>query len=182
MRVFLLFFICLTTLSFAKIPPTPKGYHFSWNLTNVSHVRPQCLIDASRKFQIPLAVILTIMDVEKGMVGMASRNKNGTHDLGPMQINTVHLDILTRKFGVTHNDLQTNGCLNVHVGTWRIASLLKETGGDLWEALGRYHSRTRYHKTKYQGYVSRSYKKLKNDPDAFIRQVLHKANTVFYQK
>lgn len=80
------------------------------------------------------------MKKENGRNGQAVRNKNGTYDLGVMQINTLWLPTLS-KYGYTKQDLRFDGCRNVMVGTWILANSLAH-GKTIWSGVGDYHSHT----------------------------------------
>lgn len=143
----------------------------------LSEVDAECVMDASRRFKIPVAIILTILDVEGGEVGVRASNKNGTWDLGPMQVNTCHMEEL-KPFGISKYDLQTNGCLNVQAGTWLLRQLLNRHGKML-EAIGRYHSGNQPHKSNYQRKAIKAYRQLKSNPMKHIDRILDKSNEHF---
>jgi hypothetical protein len=105
----------------------------------LSPVTFRCLSDSARRFDVPLAMIMVIMDTESGRVGSASRNGDGSRDLGPMQVNTMWLPRLAG-LGVTEEILRDSGCANVAVAAWILRSALDEGGGHL-DALMSYHSR-----------------------------------------
>src|SRR3546814_5341158 len=48
----------------------------------------ECVVNAAALYHLPEPLVWTILYVEGGKVGTVSGNKNGTADLGPMQINT----------------------------------------------------------------------------------------------
>ena len=112
-----------------------------------SPVTQECLIAASRKYLVPIDIILAVLAVERGRIGEVSQNRNGTVDIGPMQINTVHFNDAAR-FGIKYEELRDNGCLNVFFGTWYLSELLEKH--ETWEAIGIYHSRTPEIKRRYQ--------------------------------
>jgi hypothetical protein len=105
------------------------------------------------------------MAVEKGKVGLAVRNTNGTYDLGPMQVNTLWLKEI-ESFGITREQLKNNGCINVQVGIWILhkhdVALRKKTGNDFlvegsvewsdhwWKVMQNYHSKTAKHAERYK--------------------------------
>ena len=155
-----------------------EGRECRWKTVNITPVRPKCIIDASRRFKVPAAVILTILDVEGGEVGISAKNKNKTWDLGPMQINTCHMEKLSR-YGITREDLETNGCLNVQVGTWLLKNHLNDTHGHVLEAIGRYHSNREPYKNRYQQKAVKAYRVLKSNPAKHIDRVLAKTNRLF---
>jgi hypothetical protein len=54
-------------------------------------VTPDCVADAAREHDVPLAALMGILAAEGGTVGIAVRNANGSFDLGPMQVRCVGL-------------------------------------------------------------------------------------------
>jgi hypothetical protein len=78
------------------------------------------------------------MEVESGQVGRISRNRNGTYDMGPMQINSFWLPRL-KALGITEGAVTDHGCVNLAVGAWLLRSHLKRTGR-LDRAVSDYHS------------------------------------------
>ena len=125
-----------------------------------------------------VSIILTILDVEGGEVGVRASNKNGTWDLGPMQVNTCHMEELA-PFGISKFDLQTNGCLNVQAGTWLLRQLLNRNNGKMLEAIGKYQSSNQPYKSRYQRKAINAYKQLKNNPMKHIERILDKSNEHF---
>ena len=147
----------------------------TWNSSSpVSAVTPQCLVRASNSFDVPLALLLAVMDVEGGRVGAVEWNRNRTCDMGPMQVNSCHMSELG-DFGITRDDITNNGCLNVYTAAWIIKGHIEKTG-DLVEAVGRYHSKTPYYKERYLRKIAEAYHVLKRDPSASIERILAKAN------
>jgi hypothetical protein len=106
-----------------------------------------CLEDISRLFQVPLSMLLLVMDVEQGKVGKESRNRNGSKDYGPMQINSVWLPKLQR-LGITEDLLRDHGCVNAAAAAWLLRSHLIETRDPL-KAISVYHSRRPDLKKRY---------------------------------
>ena len=105
-----------------------------------------CIFLAAQTYSIPPAVLLGIYQVEAGSVGQAvGPNKNGSYDLGPMQINTIWLPELAAQWGVSTNTayrwVKDDPCTNVGVSAWILRSHLDETQ-DLSRAIAYYHSRT----------------------------------------
>lgn len=93
-------------------------------------------------------LVTAIRLTEGGTVGQVSRNKNGSFDIGPMQINSTHLPLLSR-YGITYDALLNNGCQNIFVGTWILHNELQGSPA-LWSAIGNYNSRTPVHNIEYQ--------------------------------
>ena len=53
-----------------------------------------CVLDAARISGMPVAALFAILATEGGKTGEAMSNRNGTWDLGPFQVNTIHLNEL----------------------------------------------------------------------------------------
>jgi len=66
-------------------------------------------------------------------------NKNGSTDIGIMQINTIHLPVLKTKFGVTRNDLFDPNT-NIHIGAWVLSNCLNKHGLN-YKAINCYNGR-----------------------------------------
>ena len=111
----------------------------------------ECLADCSRRFEVPIAMLLMVMDQEQGQVGMSMKNKNGTRDLGPMQINTLWLKSLAA-LGISESLVRDDGCVNLAVGAWILRGHLKRTN-DFKAAVSDYHSRKKALGRKYLGNV-----------------------------
>ncbi len=114
----------------------------------------ECVVRASSHFGVPIPVLLGILRVEGGRPGMESPNRNGSFDLGPMQINDrVWVPVLARLTGGDHGVaraiLRDNGCANMIFAAWIVRQHLNATG-DLATAVGWYHSRTPVHMARYQ--------------------------------
>lgn len=84
-----------------------------------------------------------IRDQEAGWIGAEILNRNGSHDLGPMQINSQWVDRLSiqlkRSPGLIRHWLIRNPCFNVDVARWIFLAGLAATN-DYWRAIGIYHS------------------------------------------
>lgn len=109
----------------------------------------ECVQYSAQKYSIPPAVIGAIILTENGRPGRISRNRNRTVDIGPMQINSTWLHRL-RRLGIGYAELKNNSCLNVDVGTWILAKNIRDRNGDLWKAIGDYHSRRPIEAWRYQ--------------------------------
>lgn len=112
-----------------------------------------CLMLASQTYSVPPAVLVGIYKAEGGKVGQEVRNKNGSYDMGPMQINTVWLPQLAEKWGVNESTarkwVRDDACINVEIAAWILKSHLLETGS-LSQAIAHYHSRTPIYGGRYQ--------------------------------
>lgn len=109
----------------------------------------ECVNDAAEAFGIEPIVLWTLLDVESGTVGRTSRNTNGTEDIGPMQINTIHLPHLAQ-YGIDYSTLRDNLCININVGAYIFTREYAQTK-NVAMAIARYHSRTPRHQQRYLG-------------------------------
>lgn len=105
-----------------------------------------CIFMAAQTYGIPPAVLLGIYQVEAGRVGQeVGPNRNGSYDLGPMQINTIWLPELATQWGVSVSTarrwVRDDSCTNVGVAAWILRRHIDETQ-DLSRAISHYHSRT----------------------------------------
>lgn len=106
-----------------------------------------CVHAAAQRFSVPPSLIRAIMRVEGGRTGQLSPNRNGSFDIGPMQINSLWLPEIERRGGSLEL-IRDHRCANIHFGTWLLAREL--SGLDparidrevFWRAVGNYHSRT----------------------------------------
>lgn len=110
-----------------------------------SKILAACLMLASQTYSVPPAVLVGIYKVEGGQIGQEVHNKNGTYDLGPMQINTIWMPQLAEKWGVNEDTarkwVRDDACTNVGVAAWILKGHLDETQS-LSQAIAHYHSRT----------------------------------------
>lgn len=89
---------------------------------------PPCVEQVAEVYQLPVELLQAIHTVEGGRPGtMAGPNRNGTYDLGPMQINTIWLPTL-REMGITRNHLLDDPCTNIAVGAWIYRQALNRHG------------------------------------------------------
>ncbi|MDO7842882.1 lytic transglycosylase domain-containing protein [Sphingomonas immobilis] len=112
-----------------------------------------------------------LRDQEAGWVGAAVRNRNGSHDLGPLQINTWWVpriaSLLSRRKDHVRWWLQNDVCFNVDTASWIFRSALMTTK-DYWKAVGLYHSPTGWRQERYAAAVARRLS-LRFGPSIFAR-------------
>lgn len=98
-----------------------------------------------------------LRDQEGGWVGAAVANSNGTHDLGPLQVNSWWVPKIAKLVGrpETHvrSWLQHDACFNAEAARWIFLSGLAVTG-DYWKAIGVYHSPTGWRQARYANSVA----------------------------
>ncbi len=128
---------------------------------NDAHARPsvtvnhanfldiETLCEVSTVHHVPLWALLGILATEKGKIGQAVQNHNKTWDMGPFQINTIHINNLLAK-GLAPTSILSDAKVNANIAAWLLAGHLSETN-DIWQAIGNYHSRNpRYNHTYIQ--------------------------------
>ena len=112
-----------------------------------------CITAAAKVYRLPPAVLVILLNVERGLLGHVSSNTNGTVDIGPIQVNQIWLPELAAHWHATIADaysaLRDNFCANVEAGAWILRRGLDEARGDFWEGVGYYHSHTPEHKARY---------------------------------
>lgn len=118
-----------------------------------TNVLAACFMLASQTYSVPPAALVGIYKAEGGEIGMEQPNTNGTHDLGPMQINTLWVPKLAEKWNVpkqtAHEWLRDDACTNVGVAAWILRGHLNETES-LSQAIAHYHSRTPHLAGRYK--------------------------------
>lgn len=110
---------------------------------------PTCITEAARDYSLPVRGLLAVWLTEGGKPGTVSKNTNGTVDYGPMQINTVWAKRLEKDFGVTPEMLTEDFCMSIRAGAYILRYEINQAGGDFWDGVGHYHSRTPHHKHRY---------------------------------
>ena len=104
-----------------------------------------CLVIAAQNYTVPPGVMLGIMQVEGGRIGQEVANTNGTYDLGPLQINTLWLPELAKKWRMDQSRirvlLRDDVCVNIAVSAWILRQKINHTGS-LWGGIAGYHSLT----------------------------------------
>jgi len=97
-----------------------------------------CWEDAANRYQVSCALLYAIARTESGLNPQAiGRNRNGSRDIGLMQINSAWLPRLA-SHGIGERDL-FEPCTNIHVGAWILAGNVSRLGYT-WEAVGAYNA------------------------------------------
>lgn len=120
----------------------------------------RCWSDAAVRYNVPADLLYAIAMVETGNRSgiRGPRNKNGTYDIGLMQINSSHLPRLA-KLGITERDLLKNPCLNLHVGASILADAI-DRYGYTWVAIGAYNAGSHAKRKAYARKVYAMYDKI----------------------
>jgi len=121
-----------------------------------------CLAAAARHHAVDPALLHAIAVVESGLNPRALNraNKNGTRDIGLMQIYSACLPTLER-WGITEEGLY-RPCISAYVGAWVLADNIRRHGRT-WRAVGAYNAVT---PSRQLAYVRRVQKQLGRLPAA----------------
>jgi soluble lytic murein transglycosylase-like protein len=133
---------------------------------DIDYIRPltvQCVEKVTQSTGIHPDILFAIAIVESGQVGkVSSPNKNGSQDIGLMQINSIHLPRLS-KLGVTAQELRDDGCVNFKVAAWHVASVVKNKKGlsdpsSYLQSIAAYHSNTDEYNKAYADKLMAAFK------------------------
>jgi hypothetical protein len=123
-----------------------------------------CMTLAASLYSLPPRVLPSIHVVEGGQVATAHPNRDGSEDLGYMQVNTRWLPALYRYTGqpqeTVRQNLLSRVCYNIAAAGLIMRTYLNETRGDLMRAIGNYHSHTAPLNQAYQAQVLGSAERL----------------------
>lgn len=106
-----------------------------------------CINEVAIEYNIPTKLLITLLQVEGGKVGQLTRNKNGSYDIGPAQINSSWLPKL-KAHGITQEQVQFDPCINIKVAAW-IAAKAIASEDNLLTGIGDYHSHTKLYNQSY---------------------------------
>jgi len=98
-----------------------------------------CLRAAAQYQRLPYELLKAVARVESSFNPRAVNklNRNGTEDIGLMQINSAWLPLL-RSYGITRASL-FDPCTNAHVGAWILAQNVARFGYTV-QAVGAYNA------------------------------------------
>ncbi|WDD92723.1 lytic transglycosylase domain-containing protein [Burkholderia sp. FERM BP-3421] len=104
-----------------------------------SALAQDCWSRAGDRHGLDPLLLVAIAQVESAMNPRAfNRNRNGTYDIGLMQINSTHLPRLV-KVGVTRQRLVDEPCTSIDTGAAILAGFV-ERHGYTWNAVGAYNA------------------------------------------
>ncbi len=114
-----------------------------------------CWEEAAARYGVNPYVLYAIAKTESSLnpAAMNRSNKNGSYDIGLMQINSRWLPTL-RKYGIDEAQLM-DACTNIHVGAWVLAQNMRRMGNS-WQAVGAYNARDPGLRMKYAQKVYRN--------------------------
>lgn len=128
-----------------------------------------CVRQAAERFRLPASLIRAVLQVEGGQVGASSPNRNGSFDIGPMQINSLWLPEIERRGGSLELILH-HRCANIHFGGYLLSRELagfdwaRADQKTFWRAVGNYHSHTPALNKRYAERVWRAWQREMRQP------------------
>lgn len=124
-----------------------KGSVFLWLLTMgilcaagvTTAAHAFCFEEAGKRYNVNADVLRAIAKVESGnRPDVIATNKNGSRDIGLMQINSIHLKRLSQ-YGIGEREL-LDACVNVKVSAWLLSDLVNRHGNQSWNTVGAYNA------------------------------------------
>ena len=114
-----------------------------------------CFEEAGKLYGVNPSLLQSIARVESGLNPKAINiNKNGSEDLGLMQINSEWIE----KMQLSREELLSNPCYNVTMGA-RILKECIDRWGYTWQAVGCYNAVSRTKRVDYSWKIYRALKK-----------------------
>lgn len=124
------------------------AYFLLFSLSSQAH----CFEQAGARYGVAPVLLEAISIVESGGNPLARNlNRDGSEDLGHMQINSRWLETLSA-FGIDRQKL-FDPCLNTYVGAWILAQNIRQLGYG-WEAVGAYNARSPAKRNAYSQRVA----------------------------
>jgi soluble lytic murein transglycosylase-like protein len=116
-----------------------------------------CFEEAAARYQVPSVLLKAISRVESaGNPSALNRNKDGSFDIGHMQINSRWLPKLSH-FGISREQLW-DPCTNTLVGAWILAQNVHRIGYS-WNAVGAYNATSPVKRERYARKISDALKR-----------------------
>lgn len=129
-------------------------YLFLWILLPPCACFGFCFEDAGQRYSMSPILLETLARVESNLNPSAiNTNRNGSFDIGLMQINSTWMGRLNRRA----EDLLSDPCLNVMAGAWILRHCL-DAYGYTWQAVGCYNARSSGKRINYAWKVFRELK------------------------
>lgn len=105
----------------------------------VAGVVMNCWASAAYRYNLPVDLLYAVGQVESGHKSNAvAVNKDGSRDIGVMQINSTWLPTLA-PYGITERVLLQRPCTNIQVGAWILSQEVARTGYT-WYSIGAYNA------------------------------------------
>jgi len=129
-----------------------------------------CWGQAAERYHVNVNLLYAIARVESGMnyQAIGARNRDGSYDIGLMQINSGWLPTLA-KYGITEQRLLSDPCLNLNVGAWILSQGLNRLGYN-WKGLGAYNAGSNDKRAIYAGKVVSMLRRISREQAAQARE------------
>jgi soluble lytic murein transglycosylase-like protein len=105
-----------------------------------------CMVAAATDYRLPVHALPAIQAAEGGYIGAVRPDPDGSHDLGLMQVNTRWVLPLARSMNLSPQTVSLrlilSPCFNIACAAIILRGYIEETHGNVWEAIGDYHSHT----------------------------------------
>ncbi|MCR5536350.1 MAG: lytic transglycosylase domain-containing protein [Succinivibrio sp.] len=132
-----------------------------------------CIAWTAYQFDLPEELMYAVLYVERGSVnGKCTRNRNGTQDCGPAQINDVRLKEL-QKFQLTREDVKSRPCHNIWAMGYLMRREIEKADGRIWRGVGNYHFNYSVNHKIHNRYVKRvmaAWQKLNKEVQAYCSE------------
>jgi len=113
-----------------------------------------CWEQVANWYGVNVHLLYAIAKTESNLNPLArNQNKNGSYDIGLMQINSAWLPTL-KKYGIDESRLK-DPCVNLQVGAWILSQNMQRMG-PTWEAVGAYNARNPKLRIEYARRVYRN--------------------------
>ncbi|NWB93372.1 lytic transglycosylase domain-containing protein [Pseudomonas agarici] len=113
-----------------------------------------CFQDAGERYHIDPLLLYAIAQVESGLDPRARNiNRDGSRDIGLMQINSRHLERLAA-FEIGERNLLDEPCTSVMAGAWILAQFVQQLGYG-WQAVGAYNAGARSERDAHRARYAR---------------------------
>jgi soluble lytic murein transglycosylase-like protein len=125
----------------------------------------ECFSGAATRYTINKQLLVAIAQTESKLnpAALSPTNKDGSYDIGLMQINSSWLPTL-KKYGIAASDLHS-ACTSIYVGAWILANNISQHGAT-WKAVGAYNAKTPSKRVAYVQKVQRNLKLTEVEPVA----------------
>lgn len=141
-------------------------------------VAHECVVLSAAAHGVPPDLLVAIRKQENGEVGKVSHNTDESIDMGPMQVNDIHLEDVQKKWGLTQSDLVNHECANYFVAADLLRGHLARNKGDVWKSMGDYHSKTQEHHWTYRPLVKAHHERLLRSYGPYVNWLRQAADAV----
>ena len=113
-----------------------------------------CMVAAETAYHLPVHALPAIQAAEGGAIGTVRADRDGSYDLGLMQVNTRWVGPLAQTMNLPPRSVTVrlilSPCFNIACAALILRGYVAETHGNVWQAIGDYHSHTPGLNTAYR--------------------------------